>query len=75
MALAENVKARFSLGGALRRASRGFFRTPQEPQELIVDERRIARVVEHETDKRILTEVEKYDADTLARVRAALYSD
>ena len=75
MALAENISRTFPLGGVLRRASKGFFRTPHEPQEKIVDEKRVARVVEHEQDKRLLTEVEKYDADTLARVRAALYAD
>lgn len=75
MSMVDTFKNRVRLTGGIRQAARGFLRTPQAPAETTVDERRLARIADHEEDKQILTEVEKYDSDMLSRVRAALYED
>jgi hypothetical protein len=49
----------------------------QQPQRemdpLMVDRSRYARLLDHELDRQLLTEVEREDSDMLDRVRAALY--
>lgn len=40
-----------------------------------MDQRRYKRLLDHELDRQLLTEVEREDADILDRVRAALYND
>ena len=44
-------------------------------QVLSVDQERYARLLDHELDRRLLTEVEREDSEMLARVRSALYAD
>lgn len=75
MSMIDTMRARVQVTGGLRQAARGFFRTPEAPATTTLDERRLARIAEHEQDKQLLTEVEKFDSDMLTRVRAALYED
>ena len=44
-------------------------------QVLSVDQERYARLLDHELDRQLLTEVEREDSEMLARVRSALYAE
>ena len=45
----------------------------REMDPLMEDRSRYSRLVDHELDRQLLTEVEREDSDMLNRVRAALY--
>ena len=50
--------------------------TPDAREQVMsIDQRRYARLLDHELDRQLLTEVEREDSDLLARVRSALYAD
>ena len=45
----------------------------REMDPLLMDRSRYARLLDHELDRQLLTEVEREDTDMLNRVRSALY--
>lgn len=51
----------------------GFVVDIEDPAKM--DQARYARLLDHELDRQLLTEVEREDTDMLNRVRAALYDE